>query len=100
MTAEAKVPFVVMNAAGTTTTRPRPISAPLHAVAIGLSARRVGRKKGMKKAYTLVSDFVPGYESEEAFTKGFTQAGGEIVGKRAGARDESRFRALRPADQG
>jgi branched-chain amino acid transport system substrate-binding protein len=34
----------------------------------------------MKKAYTLVSDYAPGFDSEEAFTKGFTQAGGTIVG--------------------
>jgi branched-chain amino acid transport system substrate-binding protein len=37
-------------------------------------------KNGMRKAYTLVSDFGPGWDGEAAFTKGFKDAGGEIVG--------------------
>ena len=37
-------------------------------------------KNGARKAYTLVSDFGPGWDGEAAFTKGFKDAGGEIVG--------------------
>jgi branched-chain amino acid transport system substrate-binding protein len=37
-------------------------------------------KNGVRKAYTLVSDFGPGWDGEAAFTKGFKDAGGEIVG--------------------
>src|SRR5215468_7066944 len=37
-------------------------------------------QKGWKKAYTAVSDFIPGHDSEAAFTKAFTDAGGQIVG--------------------
>jgi branched-chain amino acid transport system substrate-binding protein len=37
-------------------------------------------KGGVKKAYTMVSDFGPGIDSEKWFHKAFTEAGGEIVG--------------------
>jgi branched-chain amino acid transport system substrate-binding protein len=37
-------------------------------------------KNGVRKAYTLVSDFGPGWDGEAAFTKGFKDAGGEIIG--------------------
>ncbi|HEY8872873.1 MAG TPA: ABC transporter substrate-binding protein, partial [Stellaceae bacterium] len=36
--------------------------------------------QGWKKGYTAVSDFIPGHDSEAAFTKSFTDAGGKIVG--------------------
>jgi branched-chain amino acid transport system substrate-binding protein len=37
-------------------------------------------KNGVKRAYTLVSDYGPGWDGEAAFTKGFKDAGGEIIG--------------------
>ncbi len=37
-------------------------------------------KSGLRKIYTLVSDFGPGRDGEAAFQKGFKDAGGEIVG--------------------
>jgi branched-chain amino acid transport system substrate-binding protein len=37
-------------------------------------------KNGVRKAYTLVSDFGPGHDGEAAFQKGFKDAGGEIIG--------------------
>jgi branched-chain amino acid transport system substrate-binding protein len=37
-------------------------------------------KNGVRKAYTLVDDYGPGWDGEAAFTKGFKDAGGEIVG--------------------
>ena len=37
-------------------------------------------KEGIRKAYTMVSDFGPGHDGEAAFQKGFKDAGGEIVG--------------------
>src|SRR5467141_615363 len=36
--------------------------------------------RGIRKAYTMVSDFGPGHDGEAAFHKGFKDAGGEIVG--------------------
>ena len=35
---------------------------------------------GIKKAYTMVTDFGPGIDAEGAFTKGFKGAGGDVVG--------------------
>jgi branched-chain amino acid transport system substrate-binding protein len=37
-------------------------------------------KNGVRKVYTLVSDFGPGHDGEAAFQKGFKDAGGEIIG--------------------
>ena len=37
-------------------------------------------KSGIKKAYTMVSDFGPGHDAEGAFHRAFKAAGGEIVG--------------------
>src|SRR4029077_3546211 len=37
-------------------------------------------KNGIKKVYTMVSDFAPGKDAEESFHKAFKDAGGEIIG--------------------
>jgi branched-chain amino acid transport system substrate-binding protein len=82
LTAEAKVPFISMNAAGVTLPRLSPYAARV-SFTLWQSNYPLGQwvaKQGMKKAYTAVSDFAPGVESEQAFTKGFTEAGGEIAG--------------------
>jgi branched-chain amino acid transport system substrate-binding protein len=82
LTAEAKVPFVVMNAAGVTLTRTSPyivrVSYTLPQLATPLGEWTV--KQGWKTAYTAVPDFSPGHEAETAFAKAFTGAGGEMLG--------------------
>jgi branched-chain amino acid transport system substrate-binding protein len=37
-------------------------------------------QSGVKKAYTLVSDYGPGHDAERSFSRGFTEAGGTILG--------------------
>jgi len=37
-------------------------------------------KGGVKKVYTMVSDYGPGHDAEQAFQRGVKDAGGEIVG--------------------
>src|SRR5262245_20628638 len=37
-------------------------------------------RSGLRRIYTLVSDFGPGHDGEAAFQKGFKDAGGEIIG--------------------
>jgi branched-chain amino acid transport system substrate-binding protein len=37
-------------------------------------------QRGLKSAYTMVTDYGPGIDAEAAFLKGFREAGGEIVG--------------------
>ncbi len=37
-------------------------------------------EQGVRQAYTLVSDYGPGHDAESSFARGFTAAGGTIVG--------------------
>ena len=37
-------------------------------------------KGGIKKAYTMVTDFGPGIDGEQYFQRGFKESGGEIIG--------------------
>jgi branched-chain amino acid transport system substrate-binding protein len=82
LTAEAKVPFVIMNAAGTSIPRMSPyvvrVSFTLwqQAYPLGQWAARQGWTRG----YTAVSDYIPGHDGEGGFAKGFTDGGGEMVG--------------------
>jgi branched-chain amino acid transport system substrate-binding protein len=82
LTAEAKVPFVDTNAAGVAIPR---ISPYLVRVSFtlwqeGLPIGKWAAQQGWKTAYTAVSDFIPGHDAEAAFTKGFLDGGGKIVG--------------------
>lgn len=82
LTAEAKVPFVIMNAAGVSIPRMSPYvvrvsyTLPQFTATLGKWAAQHGWKKG----YATVPDFSPGQESEAAFAKAFTDAGGEMLG--------------------
>ncbi|HYM03176.1 MAG TPA: ABC transporter substrate-binding protein [Stellaceae bacterium] len=79
---EAKVPFVISNAAAVGLTRASPYIARVsftlwqESLPLGTWAAQKG---GLKKVYIAVSDFAPGKDAEAAFTKGFTDAGGTIV---------------------
>jgi branched-chain amino acid transport system substrate-binding protein len=82
LTAETKVPLIITNAAGTAITRISPyvvrVSFTQWHTALPMGQWAV--KQGWKKAFIAVSDFIPGHDAEGAFTKGFTDAGGQIVG--------------------
>jgi branched-chain amino acid transport system substrate-binding protein len=82
LTAEAKVPLVITNAAGVAIPRISPYVARV-SFTLWQQAYPAGKwaaQKGWKKAYTAVSDFIPGHDAEGGFTKAFTDAGGQIVG--------------------
>jgi branched-chain amino acid transport system substrate-binding protein len=81
LTAEAKVPFVIANAAGVAIPRASPYVSRV-SFTLWQSSYPLGQwaAKKFKRVYTVVSDFAPGHEAEEAFIKGFKEAGGEIVG--------------------
>jgi branched-chain amino acid transport system substrate-binding protein len=81
LTAEAKVPYVSANAAGVSIPRMSPYIARV-SFTLWQSSYPLGQwaAKNFKRVYTVVSDFAPGHEAEEAFTKGFKDGGGEIVG--------------------
>jgi len=80
---EAKTPFIVMNAAGANTTRLSPYIARV-SFTLWHSSYPLGqwaaKQPGMKRAYTAVSDYAPGHDGEQAFIKGFTEGGGEMLG--------------------
>jgi branched-chain amino acid transport system substrate-binding protein len=80
---EAKKLMVVMNAATSVITEKSP-----YIVRTSLTIPQVNyvfgkwafEKGGVKQAYTLVADYGPGHDAESSFAKGFTEAGGTIVG--------------------
>ncbi|HXD44244.1 MAG TPA: ABC transporter substrate-binding protein [Pseudolabrys sp.] len=80
---EAKKLMVDMNAATSIVTEKSPyivrVSLTLPQIAETLG-HWAATKGGVKKAYTMVSDFGPGIDAEKGFQKAFKDAGGEIVG--------------------
>ncbi len=83
LSAQAKVPMVVMNAATSSVTEKSPyivrtsmtlpqVSAPIATWAL---------KNGIKTVYTVVADYGPGHDAEKQFVKTFTEGGGKIVGE-------------------
>jgi branched-chain amino acid transport system substrate-binding protein len=78
---QAKKPMVIMNAAPSiiTTTSPYIVrvshTMPQNSQPMALWAA----KNGIKRVYTLVSDFGPGIDTESAFIKAFKASGGEIL---------------------
>jgi branched-chain amino acid transport system substrate-binding protein len=79
---QAKVPLVIMNAATSIITTRSPYS-----VRVSLTIPQIDQpfgvwaaKHGVKNVYTMVSDYGPGHDAEKSFIKGFTSAGGKIVG--------------------
>ena len=83
LTAEAKVPLLLdMAAAGAAIPRLSPYVVRV-SFTLWQQAFPIGKwaaEQGWKKGYTAVSDFIPGHDSEAAFTKAFTDGGGSIVG--------------------
>jgi branched-chain amino acid transport system substrate-binding protein len=83
LTAEAKVPLLIsIAAAGVQIPRISPYVARV-TFTLWQQAYPIGKwaaAQGWKTAYTAVSDFIPGHDSEAAFTKAFTDAGGKMVG--------------------
>ncbi|MFY9769259.1 MAG: ABC transporter substrate-binding protein [Xanthobacteraceae bacterium] len=82
VSAEAKKFMVVMNAATSIITTKSPyiartsVTTPQLNHTLGVWAA----KNGIKKIYTMVSDYGPGIDAETWFQKGFKDGGGEIVG--------------------
>ncbi|MGD0434206.1 MAG: ABC transporter substrate-binding protein, partial [Acetobacteraceae bacterium] len=79
---ESKTPLIIMNASTAYITTKSP-----YIVRLSFSTWQTtyplgvwAAKNGLKKIYTLVSDYGPGIDNESAFAKGFTEGGGTIVG--------------------
>ena len=82
VSAEAKKFMVIMNAATTViiTMSPYSVRASMTLPSVGSTAGAWAYKSGIRKAYTMVSDFAPGKDAETSFHEAFKAAGGEIVG--------------------
>lgn len=79
---EAKIPFIIANAATAVLTRKSPyvirVSFTLWETALPLG--KWSAQQGAKKGYTAVADYAPGYDAEAAFAKGFEEGGGQMAG--------------------
>ena len=82
VSAEAKKFMVVMNAATAIVTTKSPYMArtSLTIPQLNETLGTWAYKSGVRRAYTMVSDYGPGHDAESAFLRGFKDAGGEIVG--------------------
>ena len=82
LTAEAKIPLIITNAAGAAIPRISPYVVRV-AFTQWQTALPMGQwafKQGWKTAFSAVSDFIPGHDADDAFKKGFTDAGGKMAG--------------------
>jgi len=83
VSSEAKKFMVIMNAATAIITTKSPYSArtsmtvPQLNETLGTWAEKTA---GVKKAYTMVTDYGPGIDAEGAFQKGLKSSGGDVVG--------------------
>ena len=82
LTKEGKTPFVITNAAGAAIPRLSPYVVRV-SFTLWQESYPIGKwaaQQGWKTAYTAVTDFIAGHDAEAGFTKGFTDAGGKIIG--------------------
>ena len=92
---QAKIPVVIMNAATASITRGSPyyvrvsMTIPQHVVSLAKWAY----DNGIRKVYTIVSDYAPGYDAENYFNKTFKALGGEIVGSARTPQQETNYAA-------
>jgi branched-chain amino acid transport system substrate-binding protein len=80
--AEAKKFMVVMNAATSIITTKSPYMV-RSSMTLPQNTERLGSwayRQGVRKIYTMVSDYGPGHDAEAAFQRAFKEAGGEIIG--------------------
>src|SRR5713226_9370884 len=82
VSAQAKKFMVVMNAATSIiiTKSPYMIRTSVTLPQVMETFGTWAAKTGLKKCYTMVTDYGPGHDSEAAFQRAFKEAGGEIVG--------------------
>ncbi|MBB6467774.1 branched-chain amino acid transport system substrate-binding protein [Aminobacter lissarensis] len=78
---QANVPLVVMNAATSAIVTKSPLVVRTSFTTWQTSApmANVAKERGVKKVITVVSDYGPGVDSENAFKTTFTAEGGEVV---------------------
>ncbi len=80
---EAKVPFVIFNAATAMITRRSPyiVRTSFTLWQVTKPAAEWAIKNGIKEAFVAVSDYAPGHDARDAFNKSFSDAGGKVTGE-------------------
>jgi branched-chain amino acid transport system substrate-binding protein len=82
LSSEAKKFMVVMNAATSIVTTKSPYMTRT-SVTLPQNCEQLGKwayANGVRRVYTMVSDYAPGHDGEAAFQRAFKEAGGEIIG--------------------
>jgi branched-chain amino acid transport system substrate-binding protein len=80
---EAEKLMVVMNAATSIVTEQSPYIVRTSVTIPQLNypfGKWAFEEAGVRQAYTLVSDYGPGHDAETSFSRGFTEAGGTVLG--------------------
>jgi branched-chain amino acid transport system substrate-binding protein len=80
---QARIPTVIMNAGTSVIIRQSQMFARV-SFTMWQSAYPMGqwaaRQQNVRRAYSLVTDYGPGVDCEQAFTRGFTEGGGQMIG--------------------
>lgn len=80
---QARIPTVIMNAGTSAIIRQSQMFARV-SFTMWQSAYPMGqwaaRQQGVRRAYSLVSDYGPGVDCEQGFSRAFTEGGGQMVG--------------------
>ncbi|WP_325170224.1 ABC transporter substrate-binding protein [Noviherbaspirillum pedocola] len=82
LSAQAKKPTIVMLAAasGLTAKSPYLVRVSYSNIQTSASMAKWAYKNGVRKVYTMVSDYAPGIDCEVAFQEAFESLGGKIIG--------------------
>lgn len=82
VSAEARKFMVVMNAATAiiTTKSPYMVRTSLTIPQLNETFGAWAYRHGIRRVYTMVSDYGPGHDAEQSFQRGFKEAGGQIIG--------------------
>jgi branched-chain amino acid transport system substrate-binding protein len=90
---QAKIPTVIMNAATASITRGSPYFVRV-SMTIPQQSEPLAQwalKQGIKRVYTIVSDYAPGHDAESYFVKTFKAGGGEIIGSARSPQQETNY---------
>ena len=81
ISAQARVPQIVMGAATSIITERSPyiVRTGMVAPALTVGVAEWAPKNGIRKVVTLVSDYAPGVDIEKAFIEQYKRAGGEVI---------------------
>ena len=92
---QAKIPFVIMNAATSSITRGSPyfVRVSMTVPQFTVPLAQWAHQNGIKRVYSIVSDYAPGHDAETYFIKGFKAVGGEIIGSARSPQQETNYAA-------